>query len=108
MPSRPSLPALLRAATDEDPRGQSGVAERLGVRQHTVSRWCSGSQVPGLEHVPELARLLGIPQRDVKQLRQEQLDSQRNRSIDSRLEGIESAIKTLAREIRRLGDQLGS
>ena len=38
---------------------QAELAEKLGVRQSTISQWESGISVPRADKLPQLARLLG-------------------------------------------------
>lgn len=44
----------------EDPRGQVGVAERLGEHQSLVSRWCTGERTPSADRRVKLEDVLGI------------------------------------------------
>jgi transcriptional regulator with XRE-family HTH domain len=41
------------------------VADRMGVRAETISRWVSGTNNPGLEQVEELADILGVSISDI-------------------------------------------
>lgn len=41
------------------------VADRMGVRAETVSRWVSGTNNPGIEQAEQLAELLGVSVSDI-------------------------------------------
>jgi len=40
---------------------QVWVANKLGVSEVTVSKWCSGKSVPKKAHLEKLSRLLDVP-----------------------------------------------
>lgn len=44
---------------------QSYVAERLGVKQCTISQWENGNRLPGVEKLPALAEVLGVTVNDL-------------------------------------------
>ncbi len=69
---RNSLGLRIKAAIARSPLTASQVAERVGVTQSVVSRYCSGERTPSVAVLPRLARvlsvstdeLLGLPQPD--------------------------------------------
>ena len=44
---------------------QMQVAERLGVRQQTVSKWCNGKSTPALSIMTKLADVLKVDVQDI-------------------------------------------
>jgi transcriptional regulator with XRE-family HTH domain len=42
------------------------LANEMGVSRVTVTRWKSGRRKPGVEHVKKLARIIGVPSRDIR------------------------------------------
>jgi DNA-binding transcriptional regulator YdaS (Cro superfamily) len=51
--------ALIRAHALAGSPSQTWIAERLGVRPPSVSRWLNGDQIPSAGRVLQMARLLG-------------------------------------------------
>lgn len=54
----------LNRICSEDPRGQVGVAERLGEYQSLVSRWVAGDRTPSADRRIKMDETLGIPFKD--------------------------------------------
>lgn len=56
---------LLPMMRDVGITSQADLARRLGMSEATVSRWLSGSAVPGYDDIAELARVLGVDRRAI-------------------------------------------
>ncbi len=58
---------LLLKYKDENRFPQEVMADRLGISQPTFSCWISGKNKKGvpLEHYPAIARLLGLPLKEI-------------------------------------------
>lgn len=50
----------LQEACDADPKGQAGVAKRIGARQSSVSRWINNKQTPEAGPRRRMQEVLGI------------------------------------------------
>lgn len=49
----------------EKNRTNKWLAEQLGKNVSTVSKWCTNSSQPGLEVLPDIARILGVDVNDL-------------------------------------------
>jgi transcriptional regulator with XRE-family HTH domain len=79
---------------------QREAAEQIGVTQQVLSRWIHGQNTPKAEHIPAIARFLGVPQAEVKRMREPRPRADR-RTLD-RLEAVEKGVDEIRQEIDRL------
>lgn len=103
MPAKPddmSFVDLILKKVDE--LGQDGVATFVEVKQSTVSRWASGSDVPVDDRVGRLALLFGLPEDDVAVLLSR---ARRSRlTVSQRLSALEEEVRDLARQVREIAE----
>jgi transcriptional regulator with XRE-family HTH domain len=59
------LAAILREQIDGLSMSGADLARRIGVGQPTVSKWLTGTALPGVEHLPALAEALGYDLADL-------------------------------------------
>lgn len=52
----------LRAALKNADMSQSDLSAALSVKQSTVSRWCTGKDLPSKSRIPELCKALDVPE----------------------------------------------
>lgn len=64
-PARPPLAELLRDQMRLLGLSQLDVAEKVGVRQQTVSKWLTGETQPRVKLLPALAETLGLEPTDL-------------------------------------------
>lgn len=106
MPTAPTLPGLIRDEIANRGFSQREAAEAIGVTQQTLSRWVNNLLIPSPDSIAPLARFLRTTQSEVKRLRGEMARGD-DRAIVERLDGIETSLRMLAREVRRLAEREG-
>lgn len=84
---------------------QSRLAEKLGIAQPTVSRWCKMKAVPKPDQQQSLADALGIPLEQLMALfpgaaGQSFVADSASYNVEARLRALEAAVATLQEQLR--------
>lgn len=104
MPEAGTIAALLAAETRRRRFTQDQAAEVLGVRQQTFSRWVTGKQHPSDDHLPAVAKYLGISQRRLDEMRP--APAVTRAGLSERLDALEAWRDDQEQRMLRLGERL--
>lgn len=100
---RMTLADLLTERIGDD--GQDEAVRFFRVSQATVSRWMSGSVIPGHDRVSRLAEFLNLPESDVVQaIHASRTQRDRIDQLEARLDELEAQLVTMG---QRLAEKLG-
>lgn len=111
--------ALSTLRKGDAPTTMEEIAQQVGVRQPTVSRWFNGKVVPSIDRAPKLAELLGYPVEEVEALitkaqrRGDRVTPERLKNIEedgvatsARVSEQDREIASLREDVRRLSEEL--
>lgn len=97
-----SIGQALQAAAERRDLSHRAAAEEIGVAQQTFSKWTAEEFRPGPQHLPAIARFLGLSERKTREVWEASAKLGAGRRATARLDRIEAEIEDIRKALTKL------